>query len=152
MFVVLSRSYFRRAYALIFIYFFFLATSRDGTQPETRFSNTVPLLSSALFYLFTYSWLQSWVLLYFTLHILCVYIFCFRMSVLSDLCPKVAKYENLSFVLINILDILVPISGECLHSCPILTSIATISCVCAEHGHLNGVGNEMSSNIQRTSQ
>lgn len=151
MFVVLSRSYFHRARALIFIYFF-LATSRDGTQPETRFSNTVPLLSSALFYLFTYSWLQSWVLFYFTLHILCVYCFCFRMSVLSDLCPKVAKYENLSFVLINILDILTPISGECLHSCPMLISIATIPCVCAEHGHLNCVGNEMSSNIQRTRQ
>ena len=146
MFVVLSRLYFHRAHALVFL-FFFLATSRDGTQPQTLFSDTVLLLSSALFYFVTYSWLQSWVLFYFILSILCVYCFCFRMPMLSDLCPKVAKYENLSFVLINILDILMPISGECLHSCPILMSIATIPCVCAVHGHLNCVGNEMSSNI-----
>jgi hypothetical protein len=71
---------------------------------------------------------------------------------LSDLCPKVAKYENLSFVLINMLDILMLISGECLHSCPIFIPITTIPCVSAVHGHLNCVCNEVSSNIQRASQ
>ena len=71
---------------------------------------------------------------------------------LSDLCPKVAKYENLFFVLINVLEILVLLSGECLHSWPILIPIATIPCVSAIHDHLNCVCSEVSSSIQRTSQ
>jgi hypothetical protein len=44
-------------------------------------------------------------------------------------------------VLINIPDILMLISGECLYSWPMLIPIATISCASAVNGHLNSLCN-----------